>query len=213
MNPDTSRKAPPMAEVNALVAELRLAVTRDQYCSGTTISHRTAVGLLDLLAHQAARLEEVTRDRDSWRRVAERLETEKAALTAAGAEKERLRADKARLDFLDECNAALNGRYGTSYGWTLVLSHNVTRLMLGRWMEVDLHDSEGSNARLPSCRDAIDRESNRLGIARRAALSPETRLCPHAPTYDAGLCCGHPDDCTFVSPSAALSPKKEQTDV
>lgn len=25
-------------------------------------------------------------------------------------------------------------------------------------------------------------------------------LCPHAPTYDAGLCCGHPDDCTFVSP-------------
>lgn len=24
--------------------------------------------------------------------------------------------------------------------------------------------------------------------------------CPHAPTYDAGLCCGHPDDCTFVSP-------------
>lgn len=26
-------------------------------------------------------------------------------------------------------------------------------------------------------------------------------LCPHAPTYDAGLCCGHPDDCTFVSPS------------
>lgn len=47
-----------MAEVNALVAELRLAVTRDQYCSGTTISHRTAVGLLDLIAHQAARLEE-----------------------------------------------------------------------------------------------------------------------------------------------------------
>lgn len=29
--------------------------------------------------------------------------------------------------------------------------------------------------------------------------------CPHAPTYDAGLCCGHPDDCTFVSP-AALAP-------
>lgn len=29
----------------------------------------------------------------------------------------------------------------------------------------------------------------------------EAELCPHALTYDAGLCCGHPDDCTFVSPS------------
>lgn len=34
-------------------------------------------------------------------------------------------------------------------------------------------------------------------------------LCPHAPTYDAGLCCGHPDDCTFVSP-AALAPLGEE---
>lgn len=24
-----------------------------------------------------------------------------------------------------------------------------------------------------------------------------------APTYDAGLCCGHPDDCTFISPPAS----------
>jgi hypothetical protein len=28
------------------------------------------------------------------------------------------------------------------------------------------------------------------------------KLCQHAPTYDAGLCCGHPDDCTFIRPPA-----------
>lgn len=41
-----------------------------------------------------------------------------------------------------------------------------------------------------------------------AGQSVDASLCPHAPTYDAGLCCGHPDDCTFVSP-AALSEKEQ----
>lgn len=36
----------------------------------------------------------------------------------------------------------------------------------------------------------------------------DEKLCPHAPTYDAGLCCGHPDDCTFISPPV-LSREKE----
>lgn len=81
---------------------------------------------------------------------------------------EELERDRARLDFLDACNAALNGRYGTNYGWSLVLTHNVTRLMLGRNMEVDLHDSEGGNTKLPSCRNAIDREMTRINVERRA---------------------------------------------
>lgn len=44
-----------------------------------------------------------------------------------------------------------------------------------------------------------------LSSLRKGAEEP----CPHAPTYDAGLCCGHPDDCTFVSP---LNISKEEND-
>ncbi|MCY1277445.1 hypothetical protein D9M70_261400 [compost metagenome] len=69
------------------------------------------------------------------------------------AEIRQLRADKARLDFLDRMNAALNARYGTTYRWKLILNHNVTRLVLGD-LEVDLCDHEPNG--LPSCRDAID---------------------------------------------------------
>lgn len=76
-----------------------------------------------------------------------------AAFGQAG-EVERLRADRDRLDFLDHCNAALNAKYGIHYRWRLTLNHNVSRLMLGGM--VDLHDSEGGNAGLPSCRAAID---------------------------------------------------------
>lgn len=36
-----------------------------------------------------------------------------------------------------------------------------------------------------------------------AGVSRWDRPCRHAPTYDAGLCCGHPDDCTFISPAAS----------
>lgn len=38
-----------------------------------------------------------------------------------------------------------------------------------------------------------------------AGLAPEKPQCVHAPTYDAGLCCCHPDDCTFVAPPKAAS--------
>ena len=76
-----------------------------------------------------------------------------------------LEEDKARLDFLDECSARLNGHYGTSYGWTLILNHNVNRLMLDGLL-VDLNDMEASKAKLPSCRAAIDTKRNEL--ARKA---------------------------------------------
>ncbi len=78
----------------------------------------------------------------------------------------RLREDKARLDFLDRCNQSLNERYGTNYRWSLILNHNVTRLMLNDTRTVDLHDSEPNG--LPSCRDAIDRAMQDCG----AALTP-----------------------------------------
>lgn len=72
-----------------------------------------------------------------------------------------LQADKARLDFLDRCNAALNAHYGTNYGWELILSHNITRLLLGEFWAgeprgLDLNDAAGGHAKLPSCRAAID---------------------------------------------------------
>ena len=70
-------------------------------------------------------------------------------------ELEATREDKKRLDFLDECNRRLNAYSGTTYGWKLILNHNVNRLMLGH-MAVDLHDSEGGKAKLPSCRAALD---------------------------------------------------------
>ena len=83
-----------------------------------------------------------------------------------------LREDAARLDFLDECNARLNASYGTHYGWKLVLNHNVNRLVLGD-MKVDLHDSEGGNDKLPSCRLAIDEARARTALAARAATARE----------------------------------------
>lgn len=71
------------------------------------------------------------------------------------AELHELRKDKARLDFLDQCNERLNAHCGTNYHWALILNHNVNRLMLGH-LEVDLHDSDAGNKGLPSCRLAID---------------------------------------------------------
>lgn len=72
------------------------------------------------------------------------------------------RKDTNRLDFLDRCNRALNGRYGTNYGWKLIRNHNVNRLM-SEGMEIDLHDSEGGTAKLPSCRAAIDAQMPEQG--------------------------------------------------
>ncbi len=74
-----------------------------------------------------------------------------------------LMADKARLDYLDRCNAALNAHYGTTYSWKLIQSHNVNRLMLGDSYDVDLNDSQPNG--LPSCRDAIDERMRNSGRA------------------------------------------------
>ncbi len=104
--------------------------------------------------------ERVARYRDRWLSATSEL----ARLRAEG---EALKEDAARLDFLDGCNARLNASYGTHYGWKLVLNHNVNRLVLGD-MKVDLHDSEGGNDKLPSCRLAIDEARKRTALARAA---------------------------------------------
>jgi len=90
--------------------------------------------------------------------IAEALAAKDAELAELRAEIEALRGDKARLDYLDECNRRLNTKYGTSYGWKLIINHNVNRLMLDSpsGMQVNLHDSEAGNTKLPSCRKAID---------------------------------------------------------
>ena len=68
-------------------------------------------------------------------------------------ELDELRKDKARLDRLDQLNAALNTKYGTTYRWQVVVNHNVNRLMLGH-LKIDLNDQDCNG--LPSCRDALD---------------------------------------------------------
>lgn len=89
------------------------------------------------------------------------------ALRDAEEREKALREDKARLDYLDKCNHRLNSRYGTSYGWKLILNHNVNRLMLDTpsGMAVDLHDTEGGSAKFTSCRKAIDESMLRAAIA------------------------------------------------
>jgi hypothetical protein len=69
--------------------------------------------------------------------------------------------DAKRLDFLDACNLRLNQHYGTNYGWKVVLSPNVTRLMTtrrpadsGYVADVDVHDSQAHGPN--SVRAAID---------------------------------------------------------
>ncbi|PPT23065.1 hypothetical protein [Xanthomonas arboricola] len=71
------------------------------------------------------------------------------------------RRDSQRLDFLDRMNATLNARHGTDYGWQLILSPQIVRLMAGTHAggyvgDIDLNDSQGGNAKLSSCRAAID---------------------------------------------------------
>jgi hypothetical protein len=54
--------------------------------------------------------------------------------------------DKARLDFLEECRRKLNAHCGSSYGWEMVRSHLVNRLMfrtpeVSEMAGVDLNDA------------------------------------------------------------------------
>jgi len=87
-----------------------------------------------------------------------------SAVTVPREEYDALLRDKARLDYLEAAHAALNERYGTNYGWELIINHNVVRFMAGNsyprdnaFPGIDLHDSKGGNAKLPTCRDAIDK--------------------------------------------------------
>ena len=85
-----------------------------------------------------------------------------------------LLADSNRLDFLDQCNAALNAKHGTHYGWTMVMNHNVNRIMTEkRHLAIDLNDMEAHGA--PSCRLAIDKQIARIGQGASAALSPQEK--------------------------------------
>lgn len=68
-------------------------------------------------------------------------------------------SDTERLEWLDDCNRRLNDKCGSRYGWELILSHNVTRLMLespyvAEFAGVDLNDSAFPGKR--TCREAID---------------------------------------------------------
>lgn len=71
-----------------------------------------------------------------------------------------LAADKARLDYLDRCNRAMNAAYGNLYGWKLIQSANVTRLLLHTIKDgVDLNDANAVGCYptgLLSIRQAID---------------------------------------------------------
>lgn len=86
-----------------------------------------------------------------------------SALTVTREEYESLLKDKARLDYLEQAHVALNAHYKTEYGWRLIINPNVVRFMAGNscprddgYPGIDLHDSQGGNAKLPTCREAID---------------------------------------------------------
>lgn len=76
------------------------------------------------------------------------------------------RADAERLDYLDRLNAGLNRHYGTDYGWQLILSPNIVRLMSGpggrgHCAAIDLNDSKARGVK--SCRAVIDDAMKRSG--------------------------------------------------
>jgi len=80
-------------------------------------------------------------------------------VTISRAEYESLKADKGRLDYLDECNRRLNAFSGSTYGWRMVQSPNVNRLMLDFPRGVDIEDAQAVGCHptgLLSVRAAID---------------------------------------------------------
>jgi hypothetical protein len=73
-----------------------------------------------------------------------------------------LRAEATRLDWLEEQRTRLNAHTGSRYGWKLVQSHLVNRLMLPtpevcEMAGVDLHDT---GLTTDDVRAAIDRARN-----------------------------------------------------
>jgi hypothetical protein len=65
------------------------------------------------------------------------------------------------LDFLEKCHTLLNESYQTDYGWEIIINHNVVRMMMdkrgGIW-DLDLNDACGGNAKIKTCRLAIDKK-------------------------------------------------------
>ena len=89
------------------------------------------------------------------------LECALLALDKARAELAAAREDTERLDWMDRMNASLNKRYGTVYGWKLILNHNVVRLMRNApssavVSDIDLNDMEPIRTGHTGCRAAID---------------------------------------------------------
>lgn len=80
-----------------------------------------------------------------------------------------LRKDKERLDFLDMLNAGLNQRYGTTYGWEMITSHNVNRVFCEDLNTIDLNDAKAHGFK--SCRDAIDHKLHELQLKKAALAS------------------------------------------
>ena len=82
------------------------------------------------------------------------------SVTISQEEYESLKKDKERLDFLESCHRKLPNSYvggdSKGYGWKVVFSPNVIRLMTTDHKSVDLHDTEGGDDKEESCRFAID---------------------------------------------------------
>jgi hypothetical protein len=70
------------------------------------------------------------------------------------AEVAELRRDKARLVWLEAHHRALNATYGPWYHWSIIRSHNVTRLMLGDVNTLDVNDADPRGG--PDIRAALD---------------------------------------------------------
>lgn len=80
-------------------------------------------------------------------------------ITVSKEEWESLKKDKERLDFLEECHTKLNEQSGTDYGWEIIINHNVVRMMMEKNLhKFDLNDAAGGNAKIKTCRLAIDKK-------------------------------------------------------
>lgn len=115
----------------------------------------------------------------------------KASPATTGKGPMELQRDCDRLNFLDECNRKLNRECGTVYGWEMILSRNVTRLMLespyvSEVAGVDLNDSAVGKA---TCREVIDEAMERIKRMRASVgratdeqgglpVTPNSSRCP-----------------------------------
>lgn len=84
-------------------------------------------------------------------------------------EYESLKADKKRLDFLEDCHTRLNDLYKTDYGWEVIINHNVVRLMKEKDINgIDLNDAKGGNDKIKTCRLALDKKMEEIEFQRKA---------------------------------------------